>query len=254
MRKEGDWLILRKLTIEHFRKIEHYEIPFHEQLTVISDPNTDDIIKAIGMATNNKSLTGSTTSETASDHTHIDLELEIADRPYLITVRGRPSQKEYSLDGTDLEKDTVVDVSKIFRDIRLCEEEENLTYYQYDPKNAFAERFLCYKDPDKYYSLGDFQKKTAGTGLTRSFRVSLAAYIREHEPCHSFLEKYDKKLFDYKCFLCVNEFWDNFENIRDMNHEKWPLIIDTKNLQRNMDLMEALSLGRQLIVTALPKS
>lgn len=59
------------------------------------------------------------------------------------------------------------------------------------------------------------------------------------------------KLFDYKCFLDVNYFWSCFEDIRDMNHEKWPLIIDAEELQEQIEFKELLkktSLGRQMIV------
>ena len=50
-------MVIKKLTIEHFGKIKRFEASFHEQLTEISDSNTNDIIQAIGLITANKSLT-----------------------------------------------------------------------------------------------------------------------------------------------------------------------------------------------------
>jgi hypothetical protein len=50
-------LVIKELTIEHFGKIKRFEASFHEQLTEISDSNTNDIIQAIGLITANKSLT-----------------------------------------------------------------------------------------------------------------------------------------------------------------------------------------------------
>ena len=44
-------MVLKKLTIEHFGKIKRFEASFHEQLTEISDSNTNDIIQAIGLIT-----------------------------------------------------------------------------------------------------------------------------------------------------------------------------------------------------------
>lgn len=78
------------------------------------------------------------------------------------------------------------DAYLILRDIRLCEEEESLVCYRYNPKDVYAERFLRYKDPDKYYPVGDFQKRTNGLGLMRSFRACLAEYIKEYEPSDLF--------------------------------------------------------------------
>ena len=170
-------------------------------------------------------------------------------------------------------------MSLLFRDIQLCEEEESLIYYRYDPKNAFSKRLLHYKDSEKYYAFGDFQKKTNGSGLTQTFRIYLKEFIQKYEPCDSFADLYkigirsdgsfiwhcadapgsmtdlnerDKKLFDYACFIDVNKFWSGFEDIRDINHEKWPMLIDAGNMNEYPDfhrlLAKSKSLGKQLVI------
>ena len=53
-------------------------------------------------------------------------------------------------------------------------------------------------------------------------------------------DEFSKKLFDYKCFLDIHYFWSCFEDIRDMNHEKWPLIIDAGDLQKQIKFKELL--------------
>ena len=149
----------------------------------------------------------------------------------------------------------------------------------FNKKNVYAERFLHYKDPDKYYSPGEFQKLTDGIGTTRIFRAYLSEYIREYEPNVMPLTEYridilsdgrfvgysanspntiikleddDIRLFDYLCYLNVNDFWDRFEEIRDMNHEKWPMIIDAADLANVPNFNELLKkscvLQRQLIL------
>ena len=271
-------MVLKKLTIEQFAKIKRFETSFHEQFTVISDSNTNDIIKAIGLTTDNKSLIGRIADDAITDNTHIVLELEIAGHPYMITTRGQPYRNECNYAAIAREYNTVVDADLILRDIRLCEEEESLVYYRYNPKDVYAERFLHYKDPDEYYPVGGFQKRTNGLGLTRSFRACLAEYIKKYEPYNLFSDgnkielcsdgrfigcsaigpgsitdhnEFNKKLFDYKCYLDVNNFWGDFEDVRDMNHEKWPLIIDAEDLQEHIkfkELLKKTSLGRQMIV------
>lgn len=83
----------KKMTIEQFGKIEHFDVLFHEQIAAITVPDADGIAKAIGLATNNKSLIDCTEAFTLSVNTRIILKLEIAGHPYSITARGQPHRK-----------------------------------------------------------------------------------------------------------------------------------------------------------------
>ena len=66
----------------------------------------------------------------------------------------------------------------------------------------------------------------------------------------------DTKLFDFMCYIAVNAFWGRFEDIRNMNHEKWPMVIDGVALLNNPDYdelrLKAIGLGRQLIIKEAP--
>ncbi len=271
-------MVLKRLTIEYFGKIKRFEVSFHEQLTEISASHANDIMQAIGLITGNKSLTGHIADNAISDRTSVHMELEIAGHPYWISARGQPDGNECTYTAVDRKNNTAADVSLIFRDIRLCEEEESLVWYRYSSKSIYAERLLHYKDPDTYYPAGDFQKRTNGWGLMRSFRACLSEYIKKYEPISLFSDKgfinlcpdgrfvrcdakeagpidtppaLHNKLFDYTCFLAVNCFWSRFEDIRDINHEKWPLIMDAENSQEQMEfkeLLEKTGLGRQMII------
>ena len=137
----------------------------------------------------------------------------------------------------------------MFRSIRLCEEEEALTYYRYNGKDRYSDRFLHYKDPERYYKGSEFQKKTDGVGLTRSFRACLAEYMKVHR-----VEETDRRRADFLCYLHVIKFWDCFQDIRDMHHEKWPIIIEAGEQYGNAEFAELLvtqdTLGRQLLLKA----
>lgn len=65
-------MVIKELTIEHFGKIKHFEASFHEQLTEISDSNTNDIIQAIGLITANKSLTDHVATDNSADNDDSD--------------------------------------------------------------------------------------------------------------------------------------------------------------------------------------
>ena len=271
-------MILKTLTIENFGKISRFETSFHRQLTDISNDNADDIIKAIGLVAGNKSMSGCAANNAITEKTYISMNLEINDHPYMITARGQPHENNCDYKLVDRENDLVVDSSSILGAIRLCEEEESLICYQYDSKRGYAERFLHYKDPDKYYPSGDFQKRTNGLGQTRSFRACLAEYIKGFEMSNFSLDGYkiklcpdgkficcseedfnpsaetkerNKRIFDYICYFAVVDFWDCFENIRDMNHERWPLIIDSANNHDYLELknfLDKTKSERQMII------
>ena len=272
-------MILKKLTIKKFGKIEHFDISFRKQITEFTTLDTDGIVKAIGLATNNKNLIDRSGAFTVSDNTQIVLKLEITGHPYLITARGQPYSSECIYEATDCRNNVAVDAPLLFKDMRLCEEEESLIYYRYDPKNAFSKRLLHYKDPEKYYDFGDFQKKTNGSGLTQTFRIYLKEFIQKYEPCDSFtdlcktvlcsdgsfiwhcvdvprfitdLNERERKLFDYDCYLEVSKFWSGFEYIRNMNHEKWPMLIDAGGMNEYTDfhklLVKSKSLGKQIVI------
>ena len=271
-------MILKKLTIKNFGGIKHFDTPFQEQVTAITVPDTESIVKAIGLATNNKSLIDRSKAFTVSGNTQIILKLEIAGHPYTITARGQP-YSECIYEAADCKTNAAVDVSLLFGNMRLCEEEEDLIYYRYDPKNAFSNRLLRYKDPEKYYALGDFQKKTNGSGSTQTFRTYLKEFIQKYGTNDSFTDSYkaelrsdgsfvrrcptlpysiadlnerEKKLFDYDCYIEVNKFWCGFEDIRDINHEKWPMLIDAGDLSEYTGFHKLLAkskgLGKQMVI------
>lgn len=271
-------MILKKLTIEQLGEIEHLDVPFHEQVTAMTVPDTESIVKAIGLATNNKSLIDRSETFTVSGGTQIILKLEIAGHPYAITARGQPYSNECIYEATDCNSNAAIDAFLLFKDMRLCEEEESLIYYRYDPMDPFSDRLLHYKDPEKYYAWGDFQKKTNGSGSTQTFRAYLKDFIQKCGPCDSCAASYktelrpdgcfiwcrpdvphgmaelnerDKKLFDYACYIEVNRFWCGFEDIRDMNHEKWPMLIDAGDMNGTgfyRLLAKSKSLGKQMII------
>ena len=59
----------------------------------------------------------------------------------------------------------------------------------------------------------------------------------------------DNRLFDYACYLGVKGFWEQFENIRNMNYEKWPGIADAAGFWGVPEYKELLFRSeRQMII------
>jgi hypothetical protein len=72
------------------------------------------------------------------------------------------------------------------------------------------------------------------------------------------LSETEKRLFHYICFLNVAEFWTGFEMMRDLHHEKKPLVIWNflEFLDESTDISalvaRTIKLHRQIIILTLP--
>lgn len=203
------------------------------------------MIKAIGVVTDNRTLSGNKAKQMLSENTHISTVLEIHGNTFRLDFTGIPpggKRKALAYDTNHF-----VNPGELLKDIHLCKEEESLTYYRFDRKKAYSDRLFKYREYDKYYSVGEFADRTDGAGITRGFRACLTKYIKEIRteqlalfeykaellPSGRFIrrsaengKKTDNRLFDCACYLGVKGFWERFENIRNMNYEKWPGIVD----------------------------
>lgn len=238
-------MIFKELRVENFGKIDCFEASFDPQLTVLPAKCADDVIKAIGVMTDNQTLAGNEAKQMLSENTHIRAVLEMHGDTFRLEFTGRaPGSKReaFASDG-----DRFVDPAELLKDIHLCKEDESLTYYRFGRRNAYFDLLFRYREYDKYFSCGEFAERTDGAGITRSFRACLTQYIREYRdkwfasieckaellPNGKFVicgtensKEKDNRLFDYVCYLGVKGFWEQFENIRNMNYEKWPGIVD----------------------------
>lgn len=70
-------MILKELRVENFGKIGNFDASFDPQLTVLSAKYADDVIKAIGVVTDNRALSGNEVKQMSSENTQISTALEI---------------------------------------------------------------------------------------------------------------------------------------------------------------------------------
>lgn len=150
---------------------------------------------------------------------------------------------------------------------------------KYGIHDMYSGGFYPYDSSEEYYALEDFQKKTNGSGSTQTFRTYLKKFIQKYGTYNSFTDSYKtelcsdgsfvrccptptifiadpderkKKLFDYDCYIEVNKFWCGFEDIRDINNEKWPMLINAGDLNEYIGfhklLVKSKGLGKQMII------
>jgi len=269
-------LIIKGIKIDKFENIDHFESLFDSKIAVLSDKNADSIIKAIGVALKNSSIIS--TIRNVSNKTRIEALIELNECTYKIIVKGNGKEKLFSYVVTTNAGPPDID---FYYSIQKSPEEESLVWFSYDKKAPYSERLLIYKDPEKFGFSDDFFKMTNGIGDTRTFRICLHKYIKNYRPenfsktekstvclqnngvfCtenggkpQKSLSQSEKTLFEFVCFLKINELWECVEEIRDINREKQPILI-TKLVDEidefvdlNFYLEKAKKQDRQILIS-----
>ena len=119
-------------------------------------------------------------------------------------------------------------------------------------KQNYPLRLAFYKD-NKYFYKGKFSTLTNGIGETRTFRAFVNEFIKKYEPeliskendlwlslkengefvvtegeygkITTDLSQKEFFMYNLLCFLNLVRFWDEFNEIRDINTEKLPIVI-----------------------------
>lgn len=136
--------------------------------------------------------------------------------------------------------------------LNISAEERSLMCFEDFEKQNYPLRLTYYKD-NKYFYKGRFSTLTNGIGETRTFRAFINEFIKKYEP--ELISKENdlwlslkengefvatkgengkatadltpKEIFLYNllCFLNLVRFWDEFNEIRDINTIKVPIVI-----------------------------
>lgn len=275
--RRSDSLIVRRIQIEDFENTVRYESSFDSQLVVLSPENAEVIKKALGVVLKSRSLVGEKVK--AAERTIIKVEIEISGKKYFITASGLKNKQgfAYSVKTEDAELR-----EDFYRMIHQSSEEEHLSCFSFSSSDRFSDRFRNYKDAEKYYSKTDFSKQTDGIGNTRAFRSCLNNHIKEWNNRNSgatgsnqirikengetviissagrcsrdVLSESDSVLFEYLCYLSINQFWQKVEEIRDFNHINWPLVVfdlcerTDETVELSDYIEKALALNRQVFI------
>ena len=130
-----------------------------------------------------------------------------------------------------------------------CFEEDNLTVFSgCDPE--ITERLYHYMDEETFYPQKSLSKLTDGCSNTNSFRLWLRRYIKD-TPQEI---PNDEMQYRLLCHLKALEFWDGFEDIRNLHYVRKPFIV--KNYGEHLAYQNeistlfdrAMDTGRQVIV------
>lgn len=273
-------MIIKRITVKNFGLVGFYDAVLTSELNVLDTFFMSEISTAIELVLCSKVLSEHH-DVGVRDDTLITAEVLVAESSYYIelkpTVEGL--LKLTALD--DKEKD----VTDFYRTlISHCTEQDTIDNFD-GRDNSFPLRLCWYKGCDGYEIPKDLHSRSNYVISTKTFRSHLIRYIKtfEPEPINNIknykatinnqgkfeveypgvsdeipLSETEEKLFWYICFLNVAEFWEDIEKIRDLHHEKKPLLIKNflEFLEQSTDIdsliVRTVQLGRQVIILTLP--
>ncbi len=243
-------MIIKKLKIDEFEGIGHLELSFDSQLISLEMPEADSVLKAVAVILKSVRMEDFAVDLCIKPGTSISAEIDINGDEFYVTASGSPETGGFDYDVRDGSGDPRNDFYEM---IHVCEEEDRLFCFQYDEGDPYSRRLKQYKENDKYYPGSVFAEITDGIGCTRTFRALLNEYIKEFKSqCFSIrddrriaiqndgefvltgicgvqeaknLSWEERGLFEYLCFLYINDFWRRVESIRNINHVSRPMMI-----------------------------
>lgn len=268
-------MFIQHITIQNFGAIRAYEADLTQELNLIESRHIDEIAAVVSLLLCN-APPPAMPEQWLQEGTRISAIIRLEDTTY--SVCAKPQLGQLQLFATDA---TGGDATAQYQyALSHCAEQDAMEAF--DGKDKTMPLRLCryrYREDD------DLSGKTERLVDTNTFRRYLCQYIQEFrpEPINSqkkyqaavseqgifgvqcsgfsgkiFLSETEEKLFLYICFLNIAEFWAGFEKIRDLHHEKKPLLIrdfvefldESANI--NALIARTQKLQRQIIILTSP--
>lgn len=171
----------------------------------------------------------------------------LSDKQYTVYIDADEKKSEMTLKAFDSNGNDKS--SEYCLNLMHCVEEDNLTVFNgCDPE--ITERLYHYMDEETFYPQKSLSKLTDGCSNTNSFRLWLRRYIKD-TPQEI---PNDEMQYRFLCHLKALEFWDGFEDIRNLHYVRKPFIVKNygEHLEHKNEIStlfdRAMDTGRQVIV------
>lgn len=262
-------MFIRYITIQHWGAISFFEATFSRQITILHHRHTAELSAALAYLMCREAIP----AHWLQENTRLNAQICLAGVEYNLSAISREGRLQLSV--TDPEG---MDATALYLyTLRHCQEQD--TTEVFDGKDRTLSLRLCrYRHRVKGDTLS---LKTRQFADTNTFRQYLRHYIKAFRPepihcqkkyqiamapCGKFttmlpgfsgsinLSETEQTLFHYLCFLHMTEFWAGFEKLRDLHHEKKPLVIQNflELLDKSANLRTLLArtckLQRQIII------
>lgn len=270
-------MILKRITIQNLGAVDAFEYDFENDLNVVRSRYTDELSGAIQFVLNHRAF--SLPKHWVRRSTKIESLVCILGTEYQLISEPNLKQNElclraYDVDGHEKTREYLYLTSH-------CAEQDLCDVFDKDVQKMFFKP-IQYLDEDRYYSSGDLSKCTDRLSETKAFRSYLKAFIKDFKSeiirdgkryelylkkdgkyavrykgdndIPVFLSESEQTLFRYLCFLRTAEFWQGFEELRNLHALKKPLLV--KDFLSRLDesinienlLKRTTELERQVII------
>lgn len=165
--------------------------------------------------------------------------------------------------------------------LNMSPEERSLMCFEDFENQNYPLRLAFYKD-NKYFYKGSFSTLTNGIGETRTYRAFINEFIKNYRSeliskendlwlslksngefvvtkgekgkATADLSQKDFFMYNLLCFLNLVRFWDEFNEIRDINTEKLPVVIkipDNCDWELSCFIDRIKKINREVIIITL---
>ena len=273
-------MIIKRITVKNFGSVGFYDVVLTSKLNMLDTLFTLETSTAIELILCSKVIS-KYQGIGVRDDTLITAEVLLSESNYYIELKPINGD-ELKLKASDVAGN---DVTDFYRRAMSHSWEQDATESFDGRDKSFPLRLCWYRGCDDCEVPKDLHSRSNYIVDTKTFRSHLIRYIKtfEPEPINNIknykasinnqgkfevvypgvsgeipLSETEEKLFLYICFLNVAEFWTDVEKIRDMHHEKKPLLI--KNFLEFLDqttdiqglISRTINLRRQVILLTLP--
>ena len=273
-------MVIQSIKILNLGAIEFFEYYFEDDLNIIKNRYTEEISCATQLVLNHRATR--LPAFWVSENTEIKAIARISDKKYRIIVRTGIKHNDldlraYDEDGKDATHEYLYLTSH-------CQEQDLCEVFDTATQKMFFKP-IQYLDEERYYPLNELSKYTDRLSETKAFRSYLKAFIKDFRPekirdgkryelcleksgkyavcCNNdhniqiFLSESEQTLFRYLCFLRTAEFWQGFEELRNLHSIKKPILIGNflERLDESIDIQDILErtkrLNRQIIMLTI---
>ena len=273
-------MILKFIGIRSLGTRDTFQYAFENGLNIVKNRYTEEISGAIQFVLNHRAF--SLPKLWVRRSTQIEALVCILKKEYLLLATQNQKQNDlclraYDVDGHEKTREYLYVTSH-------CAEQDLCEVFDKNTSKMFFKP-IQYLDEDRYYSPSDLSKRTDRLSETNAFRSYLKTFIKDFKSetirdgkryelylkkdgryavrytgendMPVFLSESEQTLFRYLCFFRTAEFWQGFEELRNLHCVKKPIIIADflERLDESIDMQDVLErtkrLNRQIIILTI---
>lgn len=270
-------MLLKTISISRLGGIKNFSFSFSNSLNILKERYSKELSLAISTVLHNRSAPRIPKAWVCRE-SRIDAEVLVNEKIFHLKIIPREDTNGIGMSAFDKEGR---DATNEYLYLSSHCEEQDLSDV-FDGEDRTLLRFLQYAEEDLYYLPNELSKKTDGFSNLKIFRKYLRSFIDNFKPevirdgkqyeiilkkdgrygvrCtngyleSAYLSESEKTLFRYLCFLRTAEFWQGFEEMRNLHSLKKPFLVNDflNRIDQSIDVTELLErsaqLGRQIII------